>query len=306
MFPVLLALIACGSPRGDSDSDSPIASGPPDPSTYDCRATAIPDRVNPVDPACAVDRTCTTRLVSGHRGMGGELGGIAPEDTVSGVKAAIAYGIDYVETDPRPSADGVLVNVHDTTTDRVTGVSGNVADMTLAELQALPILADRYPGDFSCERIATLSEILVTARGRVHVLVDANKTDRVDLLVGAIVDADALDWAIFDTSGVDKIDAALAIEPRLHTMIRTDTKEALDSQLAHFADHPPDIVEIDKFGLELAPDVVAAGNRPLVDAFLADSTASYNGDLSGYQALYDEGLVILQGERADLIVGIAH
>lgn len=259
-----------------------------------------------MDPACAVDRACATRLISGHRGIGGELGVIAPENTVSAVRAAIAYGLDYVETDPRPSADGVLVNVHDTNTERVTGVNGNVDEMTLAELQALPILTERYPGDFSCEHIATLSDILVTARGRVHVLIDANKTDRVDLLVAAIVDADALDWAIFDTSDVGKIDQALAIEPSLYTMIRPDTKALLDEQLAHFADHPPVIVEIDKFGLDLAADVVAAGHRPFVDAFLADPAATVNADLSGYEALYDQGLVILQSDRADLAVEVAH
>ena len=34
--------------------------------------------------------------------------------------------------------------------------------------------------------------------------------------------------------------------------------------------------------------------------------ATVNADLSGYEALYDQGLVILQSDRADLAVEVAH
>jgi hypothetical protein len=63
------------------------------------------------------------------------------------------------------------------------------------------------------------------------VLVDANKTDRVDLLVAAIVAIDTLDWAVFDTSSLDKIDRALAIEPRL--MIQPRDRSAAPSRRSY-------------------------------------------------------------------------
>ena len=65
----------------------------------------------------------------------------------------------------------------------------------------------------------TLEAVLSEARGKVHVLVDANKTDRVDLLVSAITSTDSLEWAIFDTSSVDKIDQALADSDGLDILI---------------------------------------------------------------------------------------
>jgi len=301
----LLLLLFVGCTRSEPGDDTGEASiWPPDPAVYDCRASGPPERIDPVPIGCALDRTCTTRLVSGHRGMGGTLGVIAPEDSVGSVLAAIAWGLDFVETDPRPTSDGHLVNNHDTSVDRTTTGSGEVDQMTLAEVQSLPMRADDYPGEWACARIPTLEEILAAARGRVHVLVDANKTDRVDLLVQAILDTGTLDWAVFDTSSTDKIEAALAIEPGLHTMIRVDSEGQLDAQLALFADHPPDIVEIDRTALFLAPTVSARGHKPLMDVFLEDAAAAYAGNLDEYVAAYDAGLVVAQSDRPDLVIEV--
>jgi hypothetical protein len=88
--------------------------------------------------------------------------------------------------------------MHDTSVDRTTDGTGEVIDLTLAEIQSLTLDTFDLTGDFSCERVPTLEQILEAAKGKVHVLVDANKTDRVDLLVAAIQATDTLDWAIFD------------------------------------------------------------------------------------------------------------
>lgn len=300
MTVLLVFLAGCATPPA-SDT-GPV--WPPEPSVYDCRANGPPARVDPVPLDCALDRSCTTLLASGHRGMGGTLGVIAPEDTVEAVYAAIAWGLDFVETDPRPTADGYLVNNHDSSVNRTTTGTGEVEEMTLAEIQALPMVTDDYPGEWSCTRIPTLEQILLAAAGRVHVLVDANKTDRVDLLVQAIVDTDTVDWAVFDTSSPDKIEAALAIEPELHTMIRVETESELDSLLARFADHPPDIVEIDRDALDLAPVVTARGHKPLMDVFLQDAAAVMADNLDPYRDAFDAGLVVAQSDRPDLLLEV--
>jgi glycerophosphoryl diester phosphodiesterase len=210
--------------------------------------------------------------------------------------------VDFVETDPRPTADGVLVNIHDDTVDRVTTGTGAVDEMTYDEIVALQLETDAFPGDYSCEHIATLEEILSAAKGRVHVLVDANKTDRVDLLVNAILSTDTLEEAIFDTSSPDKIDAALAIEPSLHTMIRVASTTELSDQIAHFADHPPVIVEIDANTPELATPVREAGHRPFTDVFITDAQVSATGNVDSYGPFYENGLAILESDRPELIV----
>jgi glycerophosphoryl diester phosphodiesterase len=306
LLPALLAT-ACtdaAGPKdtatGDDTGDAPV--WPPDPATYDCRAPGQPDRVNTVPMDCMTDRSCETLLVSGHRGMGGTFGVIAPEDTVSAVYAAIAFGVDYVETDPRPTADDHLVNLHDDDVFRTTGGTGQASEMTLAEIQALPIRADAFEGDFSCERVPTLEEVLLAAKGRVHVLIDANKTNRVDLLVQAVVETDTFDEAIFDTSSVEKIDEALALEPSLHTMIRVDDATQLADQLAHFADHPPVIVEIEELTAEQAVDVLAAGHRPLMDTFITDIAANGEAGLPAYDPVWEAGVVIIQTERPERVL----
>lgn len=274
------------------------------PELYDCRAKASPPRTNPVPTTCATDPACTTRLVSAHRAAGGDLGVIAPENTVSAVRAAIALGVDFIETDPRPSKDGVIVNVHDTDVGRVTTGTGKVADMTLAELRALPLKTSKYEGDFSCEHIATLTEILAAARGRIHVLLDGNKSDDVAGLIAAIHETDTLDWAIFDTDSQAKIDAALAIEPKLHTMIRVATTTELSSELAHFAQHPPVIVEIHGDGTpeSLAPAIHAAKNRALMDVFVVDVSTGFDGKVASYGDVYARGIDIVQTDRPDLVM----
>ena len=73
-------------------------------------------------------------IVFAHRGGSGD----APENTVRAMQAALAANPHVaIELDVRRSRDGHLVVIHDATVDRTTGAPGAVADLTLAQLQAL-------------------------------------------------------------------------------------------------------------------------------------------------------------------------
>lgn len=278
-----------------------------DPSTYDCTsiaddATHVPARASPVPVECALDRSCRTRQVSAHRGAGGQLGRLAPEDTLSAYRAGIAIGVEFVETDPRPTADGVIVNMHDTTVDRTTDGTGDVSSLTFEQIRALHIEAGDREGDYSCERVPTLTEILETCRGRVVVLVDANKTSNVAALVQSIHDANALDWAIFDTSDVAKIDAALAIEPNLRFMNRPDSLDAIREEFEHFAPRLPTIVELHQEELDEGVELVHAhGTRALMNVFGIDALDSLGGD-ADYTPILDAGIDVLQTDRPELVI----
>lgn len=304
----LAFIVGCGSSESATASGGTGGSGgaPPvlDPALFDCSVAATPERATEVPPSCALDAACTTKLVSGHRGVGGELGVIAPEDTLAAVRAAIALGVDFVETDPRPTKDGALVNMHDPEVDRTTDGTGAVDTMTLAEVQALHIDAAKYAGDLSCERVPTLAEVLAEAKGKVHVLVDANKTDRVDLLVGAVQDTGTLDWAIFDTDSVEKIDQALALEPGLAIQIRVADPAELDAELQHFATHPPVLVELHDgaSAAQMVPLVHAAKKRALNDTFVVDVAAGLDGDEQHYAEIFDTGVDVAQTDRPDLVL----
>lgn len=68
--------------------------------------------------------------IVGHRGAKGEV----PENTLPSFKHAYSQGIRHFELDVRLSSDGELMTIHDKTTDRTTGVSGKVAELTAKQL----------------------------------------------------------------------------------------------------------------------------------------------------------------------------
>ena len=61
----------------------------------------------------------------------------APENTWASSALALEHGADYIEIDVRESVDGVLYIIHDSTVDRTTDGSGNIADMHSSDLDGL-------------------------------------------------------------------------------------------------------------------------------------------------------------------------
>ena len=78
------------------------------------------------------DAGAGTRVIA-HRGFSG----IAPENTLAAVRAAIEVGADMVEIDVTLTADGQVVVIHDETVDRTSDGSGEVFRFKLAEIQKL-------------------------------------------------------------------------------------------------------------------------------------------------------------------------
>lgn len=311
---LVLGTAGCGSEDGTSAAPGEGGGGGAGPGPvlapelFDCSAATKPSRVTPVSSACIEDPTCSTPLVIGHRGAGGQLGVIAPENSLAAVRAAIALGIELIETDPRETADGYLVNLHDPDLERTTSGSGPVEEKTLAELQALDLDASQFAGDFACERVPTIEEVLLEAKGKVHVLLDANKTSRVDLLVAAVHATDTLEWAIFDTDDVTKLDAALALEPALRIMLRVSDVAELEQEVDHFAAHSPLFVEINDTGKpsELAPAIAAKGLRSMTNVFGIDVVAALDDDPSLYAGTFATGIVAVQTDRPDLVLRYLH
>ncbi|HEX6310884.1 MAG TPA: glycerophosphodiester phosphodiesterase family protein [Acidimicrobiia bacterium] len=61
----------------------------------------------------------------------------APQETMYAYRRAVEAGSDVLELDVMVTSDRALVVHHDQTVDRLTDGTGAVADMTLAEVQAL-------------------------------------------------------------------------------------------------------------------------------------------------------------------------
>ncbi len=63
--------------------------------------------------------------------------GLWPGNTMRAFDAATRLGVDVLEVDMHATSDGVLVTIHDETVDRTTDGRGAVAQMGLAQVQAL-------------------------------------------------------------------------------------------------------------------------------------------------------------------------
>ena len=71
--------------------------------------------------------------IIGHRGAKG----LAPENTVAGIRAALKRQVDWIEFDVRVTHDGALVVVHDRTLLRIAKQLHKVRHYTLAQLKAI-------------------------------------------------------------------------------------------------------------------------------------------------------------------------
>ena len=93
--------------------------------------------------------------IMGHRGAAG----VAPENTLVGLRTAAELGVRWVEFDVMLSGDGVPVLFHDDSLKRTTGCDALMADTPLASLSKLEAGAWFAP-KFAGEPIPTLEDAL--------------------------------------------------------------------------------------------------------------------------------------------------
>ena len=111
-----------------------------------------------VDCRLPPDRECSDFPRSGlvaHRGNVEEF----PESTIPAFRSAVAKGAEMIELDEWRCKTGELVVMHDPSVDRTTDGKGRIADLTLAEINALDAGVKRGP-QFAGLKVLTLDEAL--------------------------------------------------------------------------------------------------------------------------------------------------
>jgi glycerophosphoryl diester phosphodiesterase len=99
----------------------------------------------------------------------------APENSRAALENCVRLGVDMMELDVHRTKDGKLVIMHDDTVDRTTTGSGQVKDLTLAEIKAFKLRGNRggYLAPTPTEEVVpTLTEILNFAKGRIMLNLD--------------------------------------------------------------------------------------------------------------------------------------
>lgn len=113
-----------------------------------------------------------------------------PENSLAALERCVALGVDLVEIDVRRARDGQLVIMHDAKVDRTTNGKGRVADLTLAQIQALSLK------DGAGEPPPTLEAFLRAARGRILVNIDL-KGPHAGQAAEIVRRVEATDWVLF-------------------------------------------------------------------------------------------------------------
>jgi glycerophosphoryl diester phosphodiesterase len=97
----------------------------------------------------------------GHRGSSARL----PENTMAAFRQALDDGATALELDLHRTADGRIVVAHDPDGTRMAGVSGRIAELTLAEVQRWNVAAGFRDGGGPHHAIPTLDEVLESFPG---------------------------------------------------------------------------------------------------------------------------------------------
>lgn len=85
------------------------------------------------------------------------------ENTLDAFEGAVEAGADYIELDILQTKDRKLAVIHDHNLKRLARHNVNVYDLTLAELQDIPLFQNGYAG-----RIPSLDEVLDAMKGRIR------------------------------------------------------------------------------------------------------------------------------------------
>ncbi len=142
-------------------------------------------------------------LIISHRACAGH----APENTLAGIRSALQIGADAIEIDIQASADGVPVLMHDLTLDRTTNGSGDLAALTVEQLQAL----DAGRG----EHVPTFAQALEMARGHALLVAEIKRPGCEGALAQVIRAAEALEGVMVWSFLPPALEAMRQAEPRV-------------------------------------------------------------------------------------------
>ena len=210
-----------------------------------------------------------------HRGAAMQ----APENTAPALERCIEEGFEWAEVDVRLTRDGKHVLFHDGTVDGKTDGSGNIKDLTLAEVKALDAgswFSARYAG----QRILTLAECLNLAKGRINLYLDCKDVDPVLLADEVLAAGMERQIVVFESPEVlakvrERSEGRVPIMPKWHPDYGTE--KWVDTW-------HPDAVEINaeevtkeicdtfhKLGVKVQAKVLDEADRPEIWARMRDA-----------------------------------
>lgn len=109
---------------------------------------------------------------------------VDPENTVAGIRHAIAQCVDAVEVDVQATADGIAVLVHDCSLRRVAGDPRTVDQLTSTEADRLLVQPPRAGSD--PHPLARLAAALEAAAGRAVLVLDVKMSGIAEIVAAEV------------------------------------------------------------------------------------------------------------------------
>lgn len=240
----------------------------------------------------------------------------APENSLEGLRNAIFFGADIIETDVRPTADGHFIVMHDATVDRTTNGTGVISQMKLSDIRQLRLRTNW--GQSTQFKVPTLEEYLAEARGKAIIYLDKAGIDVPNTEEGSTVKAllevlrregalqeamFVLDWPYAKARRI----FGTALDSVLYCPVVEDKVPNLAAYVDEYIQelHPVAfqfrMASTETETYRLLPRVLQAGNRafvaatwPLHTAGHDDNTSIFSRPSEGWGWLVDEGFTIIE------------
>jgi glycerophosphoryl diester phosphodiesterase len=123
-------------------------------------------------------------LIYAHRG----ISAMHPENTLRAFRRALAIGVDGIELDVHPTADGIPVVIHDRDVGRTTDGAGYVDQIPLVQIKTF----DAGDG----ERVPTLTEVLAVVGDAAHLDIEIKGSDVERAVLDVLAQHPTVRWAI--------------------------------------------------------------------------------------------------------------
>ena len=148
-----------------------------------------------------------------------------PENSASGLRAAMRAGAGAMEIDLKVTADGVLVLHHDERLERTTTASGRPGDTTWEDLSQAFLRHD--DGRVADERPLRLSEAFAVVPEHLYWLLDIKDASATTAVLRATIDAGRHRHAAFIAYSIDQAETIRAFDPGALVALGTGTRKRL-------------------------------------------------------------------------------
>ncbi len=236
-----------------------------------------------------------TVLVAAHRGA--HMGNF--ENSIASSLKAIELGVDIIEVDVKTTKDGHLILMHDSSIDRTTTGTGQVEELTLAEIKAFKLKAPY--GRISKESVPTFEEFLKVVKGKIMIDVDM-KTDNVKGILKAVHEAGIEKEVFYFDNDYDQLDLIKQLNKSAQLMPRAYSLQMADSALVKFA---PQVVHIDsKFNTKEVGDLLQKNKARIWINTLGEKDAHirYGSGEEMLQELIKHGANIIQTDEPEMLL----